>query len=66
MSDAIDWTLYAQLSDIVYDRGVGNKPIATAAVYGTFAHSRAAMDVIVSGAEIRNSQAWQQASTMAS
>jgi len=31
--------------------------IATVAVYGTFAHSRAAMDVIVSGAEIRNSQA---------
>jgi len=27
MSDAIDWTLYAQLSDIEYDRGVGNKPI---------------------------------------
>ncbi len=21
MSDAIDWTLYAQLSDVVYDRG---------------------------------------------
>jgi len=47
-------------------RGELKRLIPTAAAHDTFAHSRVAMDVIVSGAAIKAFHAAQQASTMAS